>query len=299
MTAIVLPIHSCYANEIYAGRKQFEFRKHLASKQVDTIFLYETKPVGKITGYANVSGYLQTSKQTLWEITKHKSGISQQQYNSYFRLRDNASAYCLGTAFKAKQAFSLADVGLNTPPQSFVYLAEEQCLQMKECAYDTIRRARNATFVGGVHGVGKTHLSKIIADAAGLPYYSSSTLIYGNSKKVNIKTVRASNLSSNQDALIKSLTQTNWFASGGYLDGHFTIKTESGFSEIPLSTFQSLNLTNIILIVSPVDTVKERLKQRDGIEYNWQLLDEMQRKEEVRAKALANELNLPLSIIWN
>ena len=47
---VLLSIKPQFVEEIFAGKKRFEYRKAIFSKDVDSVVIYSTKPVGKIVG---------------------------------------------------------------------------------------------------------------------------------------------------------------------------------------------------------------------------------------------------------
>lgn len=52
MTAMLLSIHSKWANLIYGGSKTIEVRRRFPMVEDMTVLFYETKPVGMVTGRA-------------------------------------------------------------------------------------------------------------------------------------------------------------------------------------------------------------------------------------------------------
>ena len=122
MSKILLSIKPEYADKILSGIKAYEYRKHIAQKEVDTIIIYATAPNELILGEVEVLGTLAMKKTPLWEKTKYSAGISRQKYREYFRESSIAYAYVLGKATKYETPKTLADVGLPHAPQSFVYI---------------------------------------------------------------------------------------------------------------------------------------------------------------------------------
>lgn len=122
MSKILLSIKPEYADKILSGIKAYEYRKHIAQKEVDTIIIYATAPNELILGEVEVLGTLAMKKTPLWEKTKYSAGISRQKYREYFRESSIAYAYVLGKATKYETPKTLADVGLTHAPQSFVYI---------------------------------------------------------------------------------------------------------------------------------------------------------------------------------
>ena len=84
MSTILLSIKPEYVERIFKGTKKYEFRKHLAQKNVSKIVIYSTFPVMKIVGEVQVKETLAMSKTSLWEKTKKEAGISRSKYREYF-----------------------------------------------------------------------------------------------------------------------------------------------------------------------------------------------------------------------
>ncbi|MBQ2887207.1 MAG: ASCH domain-containing protein [Alphaproteobacteria bacterium] len=122
MSKILLSIKPEFADKIISGEKKFEYRTHVPIKDVNTIVIYSTTPVGKIIGEVQVAGVISGAPSSLWEKTKKSAGISRSKYREYFRGRKVAYAFELGEIKKFEKEIFLEDYGLTKAPQSFVYL---------------------------------------------------------------------------------------------------------------------------------------------------------------------------------
>lgn len=122
---ILLSVKPEYATRILAGTKGFEFRRRLATKQIDAIILYATYPVERIVGEVEVTGAITMSPTGLWEYTKKRAGISRKKFRAYFYQERKAHAYILGESVKYPEPKSLEEYGVVHPPQSFVYIDED------------------------------------------------------------------------------------------------------------------------------------------------------------------------------
>ena len=56
MTDIILSIHPKWAAKIYSGEKTIEVRKSFPKQNVNKVYIYETAPVKKITGFFVFTG---------------------------------------------------------------------------------------------------------------------------------------------------------------------------------------------------------------------------------------------------
>ncbi len=122
MRALLLSIKPEYVYKILQGTKKYEFRKRLARKEVNTIYIYGTAPIAKVVASVQVEECLSASPSALWEITKTKAGINRAKYREYFRGCKTAYAYKLGIVNVFDSEKRLSDFGISTAPQSFAYI---------------------------------------------------------------------------------------------------------------------------------------------------------------------------------
>ena len=122
MHTILLSIKSKYSKLIFDGSKKFEFRKKKKKKEVDKIIVYSSSPDKVIIGEVYVTGIVSMKKKNLWEFTKKYSGITEDDFFSYFDKNEVGYAYKLGKVEKYKNPKQLKDLGVKKAPQSFIYL---------------------------------------------------------------------------------------------------------------------------------------------------------------------------------
>ena len=122
MSTILLSIKPEYSNRIFNGTKKYEFRKHLAKKDVDKIIVYSSSPEQRVIGEVNVIETLSMKPSPLWELTKKDAGISRAKYRTYFKGCKNAYAYKLGEFLKYDTPKTLIEFGIKQPPQSSIYM---------------------------------------------------------------------------------------------------------------------------------------------------------------------------------
>jgi len=119
----LLSIKPEFADKILSGDKRYEFRKVLFKRNVDTIVIYATMPVGKIIGEFKVEDILQDKPASLWDRTKEYSGITQDFFNQYFKGKSKAFAIQIKSPSRYREPFDLKKLLLHgVPPQSFCYL---------------------------------------------------------------------------------------------------------------------------------------------------------------------------------
>ena len=122
MCRILLSINPEHVEHIFDGSKQYEFRKTKCKEDVDGIVIYSTAPVKQVVAEADVEEILEDSPNRIWKITKQKSGISKEFFFKYYSGRAKAVAYKLTNLNVFETPRELADYGVSTPPQSFVYV---------------------------------------------------------------------------------------------------------------------------------------------------------------------------------
>ncbi len=123
MCKILMSINPEYVDEILSGRKKYEYRKIKAKRNnIDKMIIYSTYPIMKVVAEVVIKNIIEETPDALWEMTKHKSGITKEFYNSYYKDRKTAIAYELGEIKKYDIPKSLNEIGIDYVPQSFVYL---------------------------------------------------------------------------------------------------------------------------------------------------------------------------------
>ena len=122
MATILLSIKPEYANRIFDGQKQYEYRKRIPKKDVSKIVVYSSAPEQAVIGEIEVIKTLKMKPTPLWNSTKANAGISRSKYRKYFSGCTMAYAFVIGLSEKYPTSKSLADFNIQSAPQSFVYL---------------------------------------------------------------------------------------------------------------------------------------------------------------------------------
>lgn len=124
---VLLSIKPEFANKIFEGLKRYEYRKvSFKNKDVKTVLVYSTQPVGQIIGEFDILEILSDHPTELWETTQDGAGIDSAFYDQYFEGRDQAVAIKIGetrlydTPKDPNEMFERF-----VAPQSFRYLAAE------------------------------------------------------------------------------------------------------------------------------------------------------------------------------
>jgi predicted transcriptional regulator len=120
---VVLSIKPEFANKIFDGSKKFEFRKAIfKNNDVKSIIVYASSPVKKVIGEFEIGEIINNDIDTLWQLTKEFSGISEDFFYEYFSKREKGFAIQIKNKKRYKVPKSLKEEYDLNPPQSFVYV---------------------------------------------------------------------------------------------------------------------------------------------------------------------------------
>ena len=129
--SIMLSIHPKWAEKIYSGEKTIEWRKTYPKKLWyggQKVFIYETRPIGKITGYfvlKNIDYYDKNGKDAKFlikENVERMGCVSITELNKYQGNGECVYAWEIVEAVKYENPQTLADFGLKRAPQSWQYV---------------------------------------------------------------------------------------------------------------------------------------------------------------------------------
>ncbi len=155
----------------------------------------------------------------------------------------------------------------------------------------------NISFIGGIHGVGKSTICKVLSSELNIQYLSASDVLKWLEMNQNVKNKKVHDVSLTQDRLINGLTKRIDKNYHYLLDGHYCLLNKSAeIVKVPFSTFEAINPISLHLIIGDITEIKSRLESRDQNSYNYQLLKDMQDKEIDYANEISQKLNIPLSI---
>lgn len=120
---VVLSIKPEFAYKIFDGTKKFEFRKAIfKNADVKSIIVYASSPVQKVIGEFEIGKIFNNDLETLWNLTREYSGITEEFFYEYFSEREKGFAIQVKNKKKYKIPKCLkADFNLH-PPQSFAYV---------------------------------------------------------------------------------------------------------------------------------------------------------------------------------
>ncbi len=119
---VLLSIKPEFASKIFEGNKSFEYRRVIFKEPVERIIVYSSSPVKMVIGEFIISEILFENLDKLWHTTKHKAGISENYFYSYFSEKEKGYAIKIGRTIKYKTPCSIEDLYGIKPPQSFAYV---------------------------------------------------------------------------------------------------------------------------------------------------------------------------------
>jgi type I restriction enzyme S subunit len=120
---ILLSIKPGYVEKILSGEKKYEYRRSIwakDSKDIDSVLIYATSPIGKVVASFKIGRIITGTPEELWEKTNDASGISKDDFFSYF---GGVNGYAIEILAVEKCIPIGIDVfNLKAPPQSFCYV---------------------------------------------------------------------------------------------------------------------------------------------------------------------------------
>lgn len=122
---ILMSIKPRFAEAIYAGAKRFEFRRRLPNVLAGTeVLIYETKPIGLVTGNFTIAEKLLLPIDELIAETIEFGGISEAELREYFCGVKLCGAIRIANASRLldPRSLNLNWYGLKRPPQSWCYV---------------------------------------------------------------------------------------------------------------------------------------------------------------------------------
>ena len=130
---LLISIKPQYAEKIFKGEKTIELRKSspIKAEKNSIVLIYVTSPVKELWGICKVENITKGSPAQIWKSFGDKTGISKQEFNTYYKNTIK------GVAIELKDVKSLKSnsISLNvlrkvisgfTPPQTFAYLNMKQ-----------------------------------------------------------------------------------------------------------------------------------------------------------------------------
>ena len=124
---VILSIHPEWAKLIYEGKKTLELRKNIPMNTVNIVYLYETAPICKVTGFFKYFAYTRIKKTHLElhkDIITEKSCVPVEEIKNYFGKSEEIFGWICNAGHKGNQfayPVELSEFGIKRPPQSWCY----------------------------------------------------------------------------------------------------------------------------------------------------------------------------------
>jgi len=123
---VLLSIKPEFAERIFEGSKKYEFRKALfKNSDIKTIVVFASSPTQRVIGEFETDRIISDSPEKLWNETKEFAGVEEDFFYEYFADREMGFAIKIKKTKKYKEALCLREHFNLTPPQSFLYLRNE------------------------------------------------------------------------------------------------------------------------------------------------------------------------------
>jgi predicted transcriptional regulator len=121
---VLLSIKPEFADKIFDGSKQYEFRRLLfKNRNIKTIVVYASSPVQKVIGEFQIDTILKQDIYTLWQNTCTASGITEDYFFRYFRDKTDGFAIKIKKPRRYKTPKCIRKHFNASPPQSFLYIS--------------------------------------------------------------------------------------------------------------------------------------------------------------------------------
>lgn len=125
--AIMLAINPTHVNNIFAGDKTIELRKVKCAEDVNKLYIYETAPISKVVGEAEIEKCVVDYPSNLMTPELLNSAcVDESFYKKYYNncKYRKVCAYYLTNVVQYDIPKELENFGISTAPQSFVYINE-------------------------------------------------------------------------------------------------------------------------------------------------------------------------------
>lgn len=153
---------------------------------------------------------------------------------------------------------------------------------------------KNIFFVGGIHGVGKSTICIPLTEELQINYLSASEVLKWNEVSNQPSDKKVEDIDLTQDLLISGLQKRIVENESYLLDGHFCLFDAKGeIARIPENTFKKMKPAYVGVVKGNPEEVSNRLKSRDGKNYDKNQLEYMQIEEIKHAKYISELLQIP------
>jgi adenylate kinase len=158
----------------------------------------------------------------------------------------------------------------------------------------------NLILVGGIHGAGKTTVSRRVATLLSATHASAGSLIAEAAGRhvitVNAGSKAVRDVDGNQALLLQGLASLRERIAGPLvLDGHLCLMNGKGeIAEISVEVFKAIEPAAVLLVMSDPVIVHARLLERGGEVLSLDVVRTLSAREAAHAAAVAEALGTPL-----
>jgi len=134
---LVVSIRPIYASKIVKGTKTVDLRRRFPSQSANgaIAFIYSSKPVQAIVGYARIKKVHQLPIREIWRKFGDAACIERKDFDQYFLGLKYGYAIVLDEAQELSEYIKVADLQTQfgfLPPQSFRYLYEKHAPLLRD-----------------------------------------------------------------------------------------------------------------------------------------------------------------------
>lgn len=127
-TDAIISIHPQFAEAILDGEKTVELRRRIPALSCgDRLWIYATKPIGAVVGFATVDDITRGHPSTLWKQHRKFAGVDYEAFKSYFYGTQNGIGILLKSV-KRIEPVSVEKIreirGSFHPPQVMLKLSD-------------------------------------------------------------------------------------------------------------------------------------------------------------------------------
>jgi len=147
---VLLSVEPKFAEAILGGTKRWEFRTRKFQVTPKKAYIYCTSPVRKIVGFFKVGKVLFGPCEKIWKICGKEGGIT---HNEFINRFGNKHVYAMRIeeVRRFTPPVKIDFLGINDPPQSFIYFKGNFLLQLLEIESFLAQEIQNI-FGGDGHG---------------------------------------------------------------------------------------------------------------------------------------------------
>lgn len=157
-------------------------------------------------------------------------------------------------------------------------------------------------FVGGIHGAGKTTVSRLLAGLLSASHITAGGLIRETASAAHTVTVglgdkAVPDVDANQTLLLRGLDLYRGRIGVGpiLLDGHFSLLDPTGaVVGIPMAVYEAISPVAVLLVEADTQTVHDRLMRRDGAAVPLETVSLLASRERECAEAVCATLRIPM-----